>query len=69
MYIDVNITKTKAFKEQLGQHSELYAPLNTPSLSLRDRLLTRISSALMALSSWLRSFVRVESVPASQDSA
>ena len=50
MFIDENITKTKAFKEQLEQHAELFATQSDPAHRVRDRVFSRICQALNAMS-------------------
>jgi len=60
MFFDENLTKTKAFKEQLDQHAEMYATWSEASPCAKDKVLNLICKALISISNWLQTFVSTE---------
>ena len=57
MFYDQNITKTKAFREQLNQHSELFEAWSEPSPRVKDRVIPKVGETLVSGKNWLFSLI------------
>jgi len=60
MFYDENITRTKAFQEQLEQHGELFAAWSNSPSREGDRVNPRIRGVLNNVKDWLRSLVHAD---------
>jgi hypothetical protein len=57
MFYDENLTKTKAFKEQLDQHATLFSSHAKRSPSFQEYLKGKTSQALITLNKWVKTFI------------
>jgi hypothetical protein len=68
MFVDQNLTKTKAYQEQLDQHGELYAAWKGNPPKLREKKLEGVRKGLTSVGDWLGSFIRPEARVGSNNS-
>lgn len=60
MFIDGNLTKTKAFREQLELHGELFASWADESPRAKENLFPKLGETWVSVKNWYHSLFGVE---------